>query len=308
MTRGPMRTTAAGHALQAEEDPSTRLPPAEGWPQPVVMEIERVLGHDPKAEPDLDAAIHRARKDAKRLRALFRFLEPANGLERPYRHAERRVKAAARDLAEARDAAVALATVERLIERDASLSALPELGKLRSKLERKKRKIESNRSPQRRLRDFRARMAECRDEIKHKAPPLAAPDQAGFLRTYEKCRRRMDKALAERSVISMHRWRRQAKYHYYQLKFLADRWALDLADRMERAHELEEALGEYHDIHVLAALVQAKLGKPPPALVQALEAASREKEARALALGVELFGEPVKNLAQLLGNTTEAES
>lgn len=307
MTRNPVRTTATGPALRAEKGRSSRTPEADAWPLPVVMEIDRALGRHPKAKHDLDSAVHRARKDAKRLRALFRLLEPAEGSGRPYRHVERRVGAAARDLAEARDAAVALATMDKLIARDARLSAIPELGKLRAALERKKRKIDK-RSPERRLNDFRARMAECRGELRHEAPRPAAPDHAGFLRTYERCRRRMDKALAKRSVKSMHRWRQHAKYHYYQLKFLAKRWGLEIDDRIARAHDLEQTLGDYHDVHVLAALVRAKLRKPPPALAEALEAMSREKEAEALALGAELFGEPASDLAQRLEDTGKAVS
>jgi len=206
--------------------------------------------------PDVKA-VHETRKALKRLRALLRLLAGDLG-EQTFARENAALRDTARRLAGARDAEVMLATLDALIERHPrKLARRGGVRKLRRRLagehQRMQRRTLGNPATVAQvlteLRAFRARAERWnlsdRDGIK-----LVRSD---LRRLYTQGRRRGQRAARSkgRDMRAMHQWRKRVK----DLRYAAE--ALGQRSLARRADELGEALGEDHDLAVLAEWIRA---------------------------------------------------
>jgi CHAD domain-containing protein len=223
---------------------------------------------DARARPAIsgEKAVHETRKALKRLRALLRLLEHQLG------HSTfARENAALRDIAAhlsgARDAAVMLATLDRLIQRHPHKLGRRGVLALRRRLLAEHARIEQLAlgHPAARahvlgeLHAFRARVAAWR---------LPARDgiqliEADLRRLYRQGRRRYRRVAAGKGqrMIAMHQWRKRVKDLRYAAEMLeprdsrgghAGRSVAHLRRLARDADQLGELLGEEHDLAVFA--------------------------------------------------------
>jgi CHAD domain-containing protein len=260
--------------------------------------LERLDGLD-SADPELVEAIHGARKDLKKLRAVVRLLRDELG-ERRYREESHRFRDAGRALSASRDAEVRLKTLAALIEAGAELP--PAVLAWRLALERDRARAKGSASG--------AAIAEAVSLIGagevaigswrlHGGWPLIAP---GIRRLYADGRHQMHRAATDRDPESFHRWRKRSKDLWYLLRLLAPAWPPLLEAAAEEAHHLSELLGDHHDLALLRQDLDGRRygAETTAALAAAIASRQDELAAEAFPLGRRLYAERPKRFRSRL--------
>jgi hypothetical protein len=219
--------------------------------------------------PD-EHAVHETRKALKRLRALLRLLAHELG-EKAYARENAALREIAGQLSGARDAAVALNTLDGLIQRHPR-----KLGRRRSvrKLRRRLR-AEHQRTQQLTLSDAasRAEVLGALHAFRRRVAAWSLSERRGielvdadFERLYRRGRARYRRVARRKGdrTIAMHEWRKRVKDLRYAAEML-DRRSFSghrgsdtpLRKLARRADELGELLGEEHDLAVFAERLRA---------------------------------------------------
>ncbi|HKY66390.1 MAG TPA: CHAD domain-containing protein [Acidimicrobiales bacterium] len=244
---------------------------------------------------DLEHAVHDSRKRAKKLRALLRLVRPALGGARA---ADRAFRDAGRELSSLRDAHATLATFDTLVAGAPDL--LPEGGVLQVREALAATAARASASG-----DVRARAETAADLLRAGArqverAPLAESGWAaigpGLQRTYRAGRAALEAARADRSPATVHEWRKRAKDGWYHVRLLRGAAPSVLGPLEERFHAVSDALGDAHDLAVIADLLGADPdrygGRQPVRAVCAVAERRRvELEDRALVVGARLYAE-----------------
>jgi CHAD domain-containing protein len=257
--------------------------------------LERLRGVTPGDDAGFQAAVHGARKDLKKLRAIVRLLRDRLG-EEEYEAQNRCYRDAARALSESRDAKVKLETLEALGERFTDLPS-DMLASWREALERDRdRTLEGG--------DTIA-LFEAIELIEAGRDRIGAWDlgsgsweliDRGLRRTYARGRRAMRQADSEPSEENFHRWRKRAKDLWYLLRILHPAWPEVLGASAEEAHRLADLLGDHHDLAVLREDLESRsfAGEDLEALAAAIATREGELAAAAFELGSRLYAERPK--------------
>lgn len=203
---------------------------------------------------DPDEAVHDARKDLKRLRALLRLVRDGLG-EARYQKENRALRNAARGLADFRDAAVRVELVEKLqettgdaISSEAVRMADERVASLYERTHAKGRLRHAAKEVRQQLKRAKERIRKWRLE----EGEGFAFFRAGLLRSYAGGRESFARCLIHPSAGNFHEWRKQCKYLRYQLGFLKNVSPGSMKPLVAALHELSERLGEDHDQAVLA--------------------------------------------------------
>jgi len=242
--------------------------------------------------PD-DAAVHLARRELKRARALLRLVRL--GLPRD---AFAAVNAALRDvgrtLGAARDAAV-LRELAREMAAAAGIAPAA-LRPLVARLDRERRTRRAGidaRQARAALATARARLLGAR--IEGDGTMLAD----GFVRVYRRGRRAYAAARELPRAARLHAWRRHVKHYWHALETLEPAWPRLMTALAAEAHRLADVLGAHHDCTLLAARLHS--APLPPLLRRRLAAALAKRRgalrARAFAIGERLYEERPRRLA-----------
>jgi len=202
-------------------------------------------------------AIHTARKDIKKVRALLDLV--GTQLKRKdFRRTNNQLRKAAKRLAKPRDASVLAKTLTELTSHYKGQLKPRALARVKTKMHElfkvEMRRFTSkkiNRTVTRRL----ARAAKELKSLKLEAEGWTAISQ-GCKASYAGGQRSYQRALEERSAENLHAWRKRVKALWYQVTLLRPVWP----EQMDAlAHEIEmlgEALGDDHDLVMLHRCVQ----------------------------------------------------
>jgi len=227
---------------------------------------------DESAPPE--ERVHDARKRFKETRALLRMLREPLGARFAIENAW--FRDAGRELAAVRDA-------------DAVLEALKKLDLPRDVRTKVRRALQKNRTHP----PLDGLIASTLDQLVVAQarvglwPPMLHSFNtiaAGLQKVYRDGRRAMKDA---RSPEGLHEWRKLVKTHWYHLQLLRNVWPPLMKAYTGVLDELSHALGDHHDLHVLAASVEPA----PPELLEAIAKRQRELEAQAHALGAHIYAE-----------------
>lgn len=211
------------------------------------------LGLEELQDPDLgdQPAVHSVRKRLKRLRALLRLFRSELGAE--FKPSNRLLRDGGRLLSEARDAHVAIETLDRIEERYGTELRSPErrrFGGLRDDLR------EASRTD---LGGVRTHVASLL------GPAAGWPASWGFSRAgfgamapglgrvYAAGRRAMAEAAATGSITALHEWRKRVKDHWHHTQLIGHPGHRGMRTRELRLHDLSDALGDLQDLRVLHA-------------------------------------------------------
>jgi CHAD domain-containing protein len=241
-----------------------------------------------------EEAVHEARKDMKKLRALLRLARGELG-KVTFERENTCFRDAARELAGVRDADVMLATLKAL--------ELPDgLG-----WELRKRIGDAHAAPRSEGREAAARrvVAILREARRRVGDwPLERDSfealSDGLERTYRRGRREFRAASDEPATEALHEWRKRVKELWYHHTLLRSAWPPVMQAFGDEAHELSDRLGEDHDLAVLAGWVAENVGEEA-ALTEAVEARRAQLQAEALALGERLYAEKPSAYVRRLG-------
>jgi CHAD domain-containing protein len=196
-----------------------------------------------------EEAVHEARKDMKKLRALLRLVRSELGDEL-YRSENETFRDTARALAGVRDADVMLATLGDLEERYGELPGMAR--RLRPALVAHRFRASAgslgpgSTAAVATLVQARARIEDW---------PLEASGfeafEEGLRRSYRRGRRDYHAARELPSAENMHEWRKRVKDLWYHLSLLEESWPQVMSALADEAHELSDRLGDDHDLAVL---------------------------------------------------------
>jgi CHAD domain-containing protein len=248
---------------------------------------------------DRGRAIHEARKDLKKTRAVLRLVRPELG-KRRYRAESRRLRDAGRSLSRLRDADVKLATVGELGERfaaevpRATVEALSEaLRRELAELSRPGSNPGGEATPEA-IAAIETSLAAVRDwRLRRRGWKLI---KDGLERSYKRGRRAFRETVASPTPERVHQWRKRSKDLWYHLRLLHGCWPEVVGELAGAAHELSDLLGDHHDLEVLAADVRAR-GDLPDAngeravLVELIGRRQDELLERAIPIGERLYAE-----------------
>jgi CHAD domain-containing protein len=207
-----------------------------------------------------EEAVHETRKALKRLRALARLLRDELGPE-VYARENETLRDAMRRLAGARDAEVMVATLDALCAQHGRELAGYDLRALRDELDADRAAAVAQTAAdagtaeevRAALRAARARVAHWK--FKHDDFTAVAP---GLERIYRQGRRHYRTARAEATSEHLHEWRKYVKYLRHAAEILVPAEPKLLKSVAARADHLGEALGDEHDLAVLAEIVAAR--------------------------------------------------
>ena len=254
-----------------------------------------------------DAAVHSARKDLKKGRAVLRLLRDAltPGI---YVRANAALRDAARPLSGPRDSTVLLDQLDELVEcYGAGARALP--------LEKLRRTLRAERTRARRALNGPVtlrRSVQSLRELHERSARWRISDHGwsvlgkGLQRVYTHAREGMATARGKRSAENLHEWRKQMKYLWHQLQVLQPLWPGQIGELADEAHRLADYLGDDHDLAVLRAkVVERRELFPDPgsrgALLALIDRRRTELQDKAFVLGERLLQEKPRAFAARFG-------
>jgi CHAD domain-containing protein len=245
-----------------------------------------------KTDSSPEEAVHEARKDMKKLRALLRLARGEIGDE-TYRAENARLRDAGRRLSGVRDADVLLATFEKLEGVPASLSAA-----MRSAVQDHRATLErEGGGREAAAREAVAALDEARAGVKDwslERKGFGAIED-GLRNVYRRGRRALRAAEKDPDDEALHEFRKRAKDLWYHLTILRPAWPGALEAVSDEAHALSERLGDDHDLAVLGEFAHERLaGLDLEPVDRAIAARRAELQADAFALGERLYAEPPK--------------
>ena len=207
------------------------------------------------AEPfvDEETAVHEARKNFKRLRAVLRLVRNVIG-EGAYQQEDTCFRDAGRRLAVLRDSAVIVETLDNVCAFYAADLPQESFASIRAKLVDWQQAISQQfLQDGRMLREVTAVLQEARPRFA--ALPINQDGfgafAAGLQHVYGRGRRCMDAAYAANSPELFHDWRKQVKYLWHHVELLTLVWPPVMDEVVRELHELSDYLGVAHDLVVL---------------------------------------------------------
>ena len=217
--------------------------------QDAIAQLDTGLADDP------EGAVHEARKDVKKTRALLRLYRSGLGDAR-YRRENREIRDAGRALSVLRDADVLLETIDGLAERYAG--QLP-AGAFDAVRERISGHEVSEPAVDQSVDAARARLAAALGRVEDWPLWRAgwSSVRTGLERSYARGHREFERAAEDRSDERLHEWRKRVKDLRYQQQLLRQAWPQLIGAQAKAAKALAELLGDDHDLALLDDRVRA---------------------------------------------------
>jgi CHAD domain-containing protein len=272
--------------------------------------VERLEhAHDALRDADQTAAaeaVHSARKDIKKARALLRLARP-DLPEATYRSENEALRDIARSLTAAREADVLAETFELVAARLAGRMPELEVDALRVRvadLAASLRPSEADGAP-----TIPEQTVGALAEAVTRARALELDDcdtetlVAGSVRAYARGTKALALAGHDTTATNLHDWRKRAKDLWYHQRLLRDAWPELFKAQADAADQLTKLLGDDHDLAQLAEHLPDE-----PAVLEAITELRAELQADAFKLGRHLYAEKPKafgaRLARYLGAAT----
>jgi CHAD domain-containing protein len=243
---------------------------------------------------DLAGAIHGARKDLKKLRALLRLVKDEIGRD-TYRVESRRYRDAGRLLAGSRDAEAKLETLAALRRRFGEELLAGDAERWQAVLESEREEITTAAG------DADGKIGEARRAIEEGHDrigdwPLGTGSWKligpGLGESYRQSRRALKRTLADPEADDVHELRKRSKDLWYQLRIVRGAWPALLGATADQVHDLTDLLGDHHDLAVLGEDLAGRDGIGPTELLASLiQLRQRELLSGALDLGKRIYAE-----------------
>jgi CHAD domain-containing protein len=252
-----------------------------------------------KTDSTAEEAVHEARKDLKKLRALLRLVRGELG-ESSFARENACFRDAGRELAAARDSDVMLDTLKAL---DIPAGMGWELRKA-IQADRARDGDDGRRAA---VGGVVSMLGEARGRVDDW--PLERDSfgalKDGLEQSYRRGRRRFKEVRANPSMEGLHEWRKRVKDLWYHHSLLRPFWPPVMQAVGDEAHELANRLGDDHDLAMLADWVREHTHADPE-FFEAVEHRRGELEAEAMTLGARLYADKPKAYVRHLHRLWEA--
>jgi CHAD domain-containing protein len=256
-----------------------------------------------RTDSSREKAVHEARKNMKKLRALVRLARDSLG-SKVYARENQTFRDAGQQLSGLRDADVMLATLDDLDSRfpdELGDPATGPSGDLRQALEAHKIRTSAGTAAQA-SDDVVAVLEKARRRVD--GWPLEREGfvavEGGLERIYRRGRRAFRAARREPTTESLHEWRKRVKDLWYHLDILRSGWTPVMKAMADEAHELSERLGVDHDNAVLLAWAQEHVPDSVDALEGPVARRRAALQADAFAVGTRLYADKPRGFVRRL--------
>ena len=216
--------------------------------------LDQALKALQESQPLSDTAVHSARKQLKKGRADLRLLRKALG-SRTYSYENAALRDVARPLTAVRDARALLDTLDTLVEHSEGQAQALDLDRVRLALRNEYCEVRQHvLNEGKTIESLEASLQAARARAKRW--PLGRRGWSvlgtGVKRIYRNGREAFAVAQADPSQEHLHAWRKQVKYLWHQLQVLQPIQPGQLTALADQAHTLANALGDDHDLAILA--------------------------------------------------------
>jgi len=255
-----------------------------------------------KGAANRDEAIHEARKSVKKIRGALRLMRPELG--DAFRIENRRMRDVGRKLSDFRDAGAMLETFDALLKKYHGELGEHTLDSIRTGLVAGKEHGEKQAKIERALIGLAGALGRAAKRVK--TWPLAADGFAaigpGLADTYREGRKALARARKHPRPENYHEWRKRVKDHWYHIRLLDNLWTDAMQAYEKSLKELEEWLGEDHNLVVLGEKVLAEPGLYGPAdeirfFGRLIDKYHKELRGNALAVGARIYEEKPRQFA-----------
>ena len=247
----------------------------DAWAQHCRAGLARSVGaaavRFPGSGEEAPKQVHDARKTLKQARAIARLFLRSVG--EPARVTMAALAATQRQIGRARDLDVMALRLKRLDPPPEVLEPLMAAIANEREAARRARRGLSASAPRARLNAI-VRRVEGWDLSEIGADAIAA----AAARTYRQARKRGRRAFESADPSALHAFRARVVDLRYQLALLSPAWPEALNAQAEALNELREALGDHHDLHVLAWFAAERGGADPQALAPLQEQIEAKQE------------------------------
>jgi CHAD domain-containing protein len=235
-----------------------REPPGSGISRAINEQLQAACRELTRGGSAIDEAVHEARKALKKSRALLRLARPA--LNGDYREWNIELRDIGRQLSELRDAGALLETVGRLRQQphDSAVDRL--LDETHGGLLERKRKIviEFERSDELAVAAKKVEAVAERIAANAVTRATALTISAGVAETVRRGGKAFAVARRTQQAVDFHECRKRAKDLRYQISFLDRLWPPVLEGYAESARDLEQSLGEDHNVFLLRGMLATR--------------------------------------------------
>lgn len=287
---------------------------------PLNEEVRRVAREELEAavaslggDRDLHDGVHDARKRLKKVRAVLRLVRDVIGEER-YRADNVFYRDRGRELAEVRDARVAVETLDALRSRPAAALSVETFAvpgrRLAARFEDVSRRILDEERRHERvaaaLDSSLRRVAEW--PVEEARFETVAP---GLRRVYARGRKARRKAAAEPTFERYHEWRKRVKDLWYHVRLLEGAWPEVLGGLAVSTHEVSDLIGDANDLSELVVLLRdvpslAASRTEREALLRLIDRRRAELRGRAHPQGRRIWAESPKRFVRRMGDYWQA--
>jgi adenylate cyclase len=249
----------------------------------------------------VDSAIHEARKCMKRARSALRLIRPA--IAGPFAEENRRLQQIGRKLSKFRDAQALLESLAELEQKEAknirtNAGAKQEFKKAFDSLNKRKKKLSEAPNARAEIRSAVRTLQESLksfDVLSLDGIDFSVPTDS-LKTTLKRGRKAYLQAYSQPVAANFHEFRKRVKDLRYQLAVLAELWPEVLSGYSKSAKDLEQYLGEDHNLAVLIDVLNGNGRKHDsfkiiPGLIEKKQGKLRD---RAKLLAGRLYAEPLK--------------
>jgi CHAD domain-containing protein len=258
-----------------------------------------------------DEAIHEARKNIKKTRALLRLVRPELG--DVYTSESARLRDAGQKLSPIRDLGALITTFDRLKkERGKTLGKVP-LTAIRRKLVLHKKHVEAEVGVQELMHGLAASLRLTLGSVRRW--PLETDGfgalEPGLRKTFRAGKMALQALKKNGSREKFHEWRKRVKDHWYHIRLLENLWTDVLKGYEQTLKELEDSLGEDLNLailrdHILSASGPQGEGRVVDRIVKAIDESRKELRERALAIGRRVYAEKPRQFTREMGKLWDA--
>jgi CHAD domain-containing protein len=267
---------------------------AAGIKRIAIEQLDEAIGHLKTSGKDPDDAIHDARADIKRIRAILRLVRGEIG-EKVFRRENTRYRDAARRLSAVRDTAAMVEALDKLGRRFPDEVAPATFGLVRASLVQAEKKEPA--AKEEAMSEVEGILLSARQEVFNW--PIKTNDfsaiERGLKLTYAEGRRGFERALCRPSIRNFHEWRKQVKYLWYQMSILRASWPKLLRVLAGEIGKLADYLNDDHDLAMLRRAVPERRGMDDAADSEALRRlanhARRKLRAKTRVLGHRIYAQ-----------------
>ncbi|MGI6454593.1 MAG: CHAD domain-containing protein [bacterium] len=236
------------------QDMSLRIeekePLSSGIRRVIREQLEMVLHYFADPECNRHTAVHEARRNFKKIRALLRMIRPLIG-EELYRRENIRFRDAGRMLAEIRDSAALVEAFDKLTSEFADHLSETGFDDIRKKLLQRHedftQRILIRENAVGKVEEF---LQPAREDIRNL--PVGNNDlkviSRGLKKIYRQGRNAMKTAYKKPADTTFHEWRKHVKYLFYGMLSLSFIWQEHISTLADSLHQLSDYLGDDHDL------------------------------------------------------------